>query len=277
MKNTFKYLFLCILLTTLVWSCEKDEHKVFLEGGTSPVLSANKTAIVLTDATKDQDAITFSWTNPNYQFTTGISSQDVTYYLEIDTTGSNFTNPNKLTLSISKDLSTTFNVGTLNASLTNTMGLKTGMSHSLEFRIKSTLINNSAPLYSNVLKLNATPYMPPPKVAPPVEGNLWIVGNATAGGWNNPLASPYDVTQKFVKKSATLYELEADFIGGGGYKLVQKMGVWGTQYHALDGAVVSGGFFEMKDSDPQFPGPETAGKYKVTVDFQIGKYFVVKI
>jgi hypothetical protein len=156
------------------------------------------------------------------------------------------------------------------------MLLKTGMSHNLEFRIKSTLRNNTGVFYSNVLKMTATPYMPPPVVPVPVEGTLWLVGNAAAGGWDNPLKSPYDVTQKFTRVSNTLYELTIDFLGGGGYKLVQKMGVWGSQYHALDGSVVSGGAFEMKDSDPQFPGPETAGTYKVTVDFQLGKYYVVK-
>jgi hypothetical protein len=152
------------------------------------------------------------------------------------------------------------------------------MSHNIEFRIKSTLRNNTGVFLSNVIKMTATPYMPPPVVPVPVEGTLWLVGNAAAGGWDNPLKSPYDVTQKFTvdPKVNTLYTLVVDFLGGGGYKLVQKMGVWGSQYHALDGAVVSGGAFEMKDSDPQFPGPATAGKYKVTVDFQLGKYYVVK-
>lgn len=273
-----KYMFLCLLLTSVVWSCSKDEKKIYLEGGTAPVLNSNKTALVLTDATKEEDCVTFSWTNPNYTFTTGVSSQDVTYYLEVDTTGANFTNPNKLTVSFTGDLNVTFKVGTLNSYLSNTMLLKTGVSHNLEFRIKSVLKNNSGALYSNVLQLTATPFMPPPLVAVPTEGTLWLVGNAAAGGWNNPLASPYDVTQKFTQNPNvyTLYTLTVDMLGGGGYKLVQKMGVWGSQYHALDGSVVSGGTFEMKDSDPQFPGPATAGTYKVTVDFQLGKYYVEK-
>jgi hypothetical protein len=274
MKKKSKYMFLCLLLASLVWSCSKDEKKIYLEGGTAPVLSADKTELVLTDATKNEEAVTFSWTNPNYMFTTGVSSQNVTYYLEVDTTGANFTNPNKLTVSIASDLNLTFTVGTLNGYLSNTMLLKTGISHNLQFRIKSTLQNNTAVFYSNILEMTATPYMPPPLVAPPVEGTLWLVGNAAAGGWNNPLLSPYDETQKFTRVSETLYELTVDFLGGGGYKLVQKMGVWGSQYHALDGSVVSGGSFEMKDSDPQFPGPATAGTYKVTIDFQLGKYYV---
>lgn len=279
MKNKFKYMFLCLLLASVVWSCSKDEKMIYLEGGTAPVLSANKTALVLTDATKTQDAVTFSWTNPNYTFTTGVSSQDVTYYLEIDTTGANFTNPNKLTVSISNDLNFTFTVGRINGYLSNSLLLKTGISHNIEFRIKSTMRNNTAAFYSNVIKMTAIPFMPPPLVAVPTEGTLWLVGDATTGGFTNPLLLPYIETQKFTRDPNiyTLYTLIVDFKGGGGYKLVQKMGVWGSQYHALDGAIVTGGSFEMKDSDPQFPGPVTSGTYKVTVDFQLGKYYVVKL
>jgi len=278
MKNKTKYILMGLLLASVVWSCSKDEKKIYFEGGTASVLSADKTALELTDATKEEDAVTFSWTNPNYTFTTGLSSQDVTYYLEVDTAGANFTNPNKLTVSISNDLNLTFTVGALNSYLSNTLLLKTGMSHNIEFRIKSSLQNNTAVFYSNVLTMTATPFMPPPTVTPPADSTLWLVGNAAAGGWNNPLLSPYDVTQKFTRDPNiyTLYTLTVDFLGGGGYKLVQKMGVWGSQYHALDGSILSGGSFEMKDSDPQFPGPETAGTYKVTVDFQLGKYYVEK-
>lgn len=278
MKNISKYMFLFILLTTLVWSCSKDEKKIYLEGGTAPVLTANKTALTLTDATKTEEAVTFSWTNPNYSFTTGVSSQNVFYVLEIDTTGSNFTNPGKKSVAINSDLTKTFTVAELNAYLSTDMLLKTGISHNIEMRVKSTLINNSAVFYSNVLKMTATPFMPPPKVAVPIEGTLWLVGDATEGGYNNPLASPYIETQKFTQDPNvyTLYTLTVDFKGGGGYKLVQKMGVWGTQYHALVAGVVTGGEFEMKDAEPPLAGPATAGTYKVTIDFQLGKYYVVK-
>lgn len=266
------------MLTMLAWSCSKDEKKIYYEGGTAPVLEATATDLVLTDATKTEEAVTFSWTNPNYMFTTGVSSQNVYYILEIDTVGANFSSPNKQSVAITSNLDQTFTVGEINTILANGLLLKTGMLHNIEVRVKSTLVNNSAALYSNVLQMTAIPFMPPPKVAIPIEGTLWLVGNATAGGWNNPLLSPYDVTQKFTQDPNvnTLYTLTVDFIGGGGYKLVQKMGVWGTQYHALDGGVVSGGDFEMKDSDPQFPGPAEAGTYKVTVDFQLGKYYVEK-
>lgn len=268
-------MFLFFLLTTLVWSCDKDENKIYFEGGTAPVLAANKTVLALSFATAADEAVTFSWTNPNYQFTTGISSQNVSYVLEIDTTGANFTNPNKKALAISQDLSQTISVATFNDYLLNQLVLKPAKPHNLDIRIKSTLINSSVPLYSNVLNFTVTPYAIPPKVKPPTDGTLWIIGSAVAGGWDNPIKAPFDVTQKFTRVSETLYELTVPLIAGGGYKLIQTNGVWGTQYHALDGTVVTGGDFEMKDSDPQFPAPAASGTYKITIDFQRGKYTVV--
>jgi starch-binding outer membrane protein SusE/F len=277
MKSIFKFVFLSLLLTTVVWSCSKDEKKIYYEGGTSPVLTSTKTTLVLTDATKLNDAVTFSWTNPNYRFTTGISSQNVNYILEIDTTGANFTSVNKQSLAISNYLNVTFSVGYFNSVLANQLLIKTGMPHNLDIRIKSTLVNNSVPLYSNVVKLTATPFMPPPKVTPPTAGTLWIVGNAVAGGWDNPPSAANTTLQKFTRVSETLYTITIPMIAGGGYKLIQTLGAWGSQYHAMDGSVVTGGDFELKDSDPQFPAPAASGTYKITIDFQYGKYYVVKV
>jgi hypothetical protein len=276
MKNIIKFVFLFFLLTALVWSCKKDEHKIYFEGGTAPVLSASSTTIPLSYANAANNAVTFSWTNPEYKFTTGISSQNVSYVLEIDTTGANFTNPNKKELAISQDLSQTITVANFNDYLLNQLVLTPGKTHNLDIRIKSTLTNSSVPEYSNALQYTVTPYAIPPKVVPPASGNLWIVGSAVASGWSNPLPAPYDVTQKFTRVSETLYTIIVPLIGGAnGYKLLQINGDWNTQYHAIDGTVVSGGDFELKNSDPQFPSPAASGTYKITIDFQRGKYTVV--
>lgn len=275
MKNISKFAFLFLLFTAIVWSCKKDENKNYFEGGTAPVLTANTTAIPMAFADAAKDAVTFSWVNPDYMFTTGVSSQNVSYVLQIDTTGANFTNPNKKELAISQDLGITLTEATLNDYLLNQLVLKPGKAHNLDVRIKSTLTNNSVPLYSNVLTFTVTPYAIPPKVVPPASGELWIVGSAVASGWTNPLPAPYDKTQKFTKVSETLYEITVPLIGGAnGYKLIQINGDWEQQYHALDGTVVSGGDFEKKNSDPQFPSPAASGTYKISVDFQRGKYTV---
>lgn len=277
MKSIMKLLLGLFFTAAFFTSCKKDEHKNYFLGGTAPLLSADKTVISLSFGTSTEEAVKLSWTNPNYQFTTGVSSQSVSYLVEIDTTGSNFTSPKKQSVAISKQLSVIFTVAQLNDYLLNQLVLTPGSSHSIEMRVKASLANSSVPLYSNVLQFTVTPYAIPPKVAPPTNGTLWLTGDATTSGYSNPLPPPYDANQKFTMVSATLYELTVTMKGGGAYKLIQEQGVWGTQYHMIAGGTWDAGDFEKKDSDPGFPGPPAAGNYKITVDFQRGKYNVVKL
>lgn len=285
MKKAIK-LFLAVTFSAgLLVSCKKDENKVYYEGGTPPLLTASSTTpMVLKRDDKDKFAITFSWTNPNYHFNTGVSSQSVTYILQVDTTGANFGSSKLQEQSISSDLSITMTVRDVNLFLTK-MELAAGMNHNMEFRIKSTLGNGSVPLYSNVLKIVINNYLdfavePPGTLANNYnDGSLWIVGDAVASGWNNPLPAPYDVTQRFSRVTPTdvlHYTANITFNATGGYKLIQTQGVWSTQYHALDGTAKLSGKFEKKDSDPQFPSPG-AGLYKVEINFQTGEYKLTKL
>lgn len=256
-------------------ACKKDEYKDYFEGGTPPALKATTTgSATLVQVNASQPFLNLTWTNPNYRFTTGISSQDVNYVLQIDTVGANFTSPSKQEVAIAKELGTSFTVKDFNTILTK-MNLMENMPHKLEMRVKSTLVNGTVPLLSNVVSLTVTPYLDV-AVPLPTNGNLWIVGDATKNGWDNPLKVPYDVTQKFTKVSNTLYELVVDLPGGGNYKILQDNGNWATQYHMLTGGSWEAGEFEKKDSDPGFPGPPSAGTYKITVNFKTGKYSVVK-
>src|SRR5207247_2227485 len=142
----------------------------------------------------------------NYAFTTGISSQDVSYLIEIDTAGADFTNPKRQSIAISKDLSYSITEGQFNDYLLNQLQLDSTLSHDLEIRVKSTLGSGAVPLFSNVISVSAKPYSIPPKVEPPTNGTLWMTGDAAPSGWANPLPSPYDNDQKFAMVSPTLYE-----------------------------------------------------------------------
>lgn len=278
MKSIKKILVPVFTLLIVFMSCKKDEHKNYFEGGTPPALTATRAnTIPLSFSAKDDEVIKLTWTNPDYKFTTGVSSQDVNYLIEIDTTGANFTNPNRQSIAVSQEFEKTFTDGQINDYLLNQLVLVPGVSHNIEIRVTSTLGNNSVPLYSNVLKYQVVPYTIPPKVEPPTNGTLWITGDAAPSGWANPLGVPHDVKQSFIKISNTLYELTLNMPGGGAYKLIQEQGVWGTQYHMLLGGTWEGGDFEKKDADPGFPGPPSAGTYKITVDFQRGKFKVVKL
>src|SRR5438270_6645784 len=153
MKNKLIICLLSSFFIVIGWSCSKKENKVYFEGGKPPVLTASlNDSIPLDFTTKDQEALKLYWTNPDYMFTTGISSQDVTYQVEIDTAGSNFTNPSKKVISISNDLNLILTQGQLNDYLLNQLQLNTTMVHNLEMRVTASLAGSTVPIYSNVLK-----------------------------------------------------------------------------------------------------------------------------
>jgi hypothetical protein len=279
MKRTFHlFLSLSALLFLAVAGCNKEIAQIYLQGGNAPALEATVTGTIpLSFVNQDKDALSVKWTNPEYKLTTGVSSLDVNYILEIDTTGANFTNPNKQTLTISKELSRTFKQSELNDYLLNQLLLKPAMPHAIEIRVKSGIgANNAAPLVSNVLKFTVTPYAIPPKVAPPASGKLYITGSATPGNWmsDNP-PSPVIPAQTFTKVSETQYELTLPLIGGGSYVFVPVFGNWSSKYAIgtkNDPTLVNGGDFNSGGED--ILAPAASGNYKIVVDFQRGKFTV---
>jgi len=283
MKNIFKFLFIASLFAFVAMSCKKQEAIDYYLGGTAPVAKSDLTGTLpLSYANAANAAVTLSWTNPNYQFTTGISSQNVNYVIEIDTTGSNFTNPNLKSIGVTSDLSYTITQSQLNDIMLNQLVLAVGVPHHLEMRVKSTLINGSALLISNVLKFTATPYAIPPKVTPPgtaalgySDGVLFLVGSATAGGWNNPVPVP---AQQFTQVTPTLYTITVPLIGGQEYLFLPKNGDWSHKYACKDKTLAglsAGGDFGADLSD-NFPGPAASGNFKIDVDFQRGKFIVTQ-
>lgn len=280
MKKISKLMLLASLLLTGLWSCEKEENKVYFQGGTAPVLTASRsTTIPLTFATQGQEALTLRWTNPTYMFNTGISSQDVSYLIEIDTVGANFTNPQRQTVSVSKDLSRTFTQTELNDYLLNQLLLVPGMSHNIEMRVRASLANNAVPMYSNVVSFTTTPYAIPPKVEPPSTGKLFITGSATPAGWQCGCGEAELTSQMFTQMSPTMYVLPRIRLNGGGsYLLLPKYGDWGAKY----GFVGSNNANNPEGDDFKFNGgdliaPAATGDYRIEVDFQRGKFTVTKL
>jgi starch-binding outer membrane protein SusE/F len=279
MKHITKIILLAVSVFAL-WSCEKDEHQVFFEGGTAPMLTSSVSGnIPLSFANAGNQALKLSWTNPDFEFTTGGSSQNVSYLLEIDTTGANFTNPNRQTIAISGNLSKTFTNSELNDYLLNQLLLVPEMSHNIEMRVKATIAGApQTQTISNVLKYTVTPYKIPPKVEPPASGELYIVGNATPGGdatgWNNPVPA----SQKFTKISPTLFELTIPLIADKNYLFLPVNGSWDAKYGAMGGNNSNnpdGDDFKAGGGD--LKAPAASGTYKIQVDFQRGKFTLTKI
>lgn len=270
----YKLLLFVSFLAVVLFSCEKEENRVYFEGGEAPVLTASSTDdMVLTDANKDQQAVSFSWTNPDYRFNTGVSSQDVTYTLEVDTLGANFTNPLKQEVVIPKALGVTYTVKELNTILTK-LNLADNVPHDVQFRIKATLGTSAVPQYSNILDINITPYLDVAVPLPP-SGELYMTGDGMPSGWTN---SPPD-DQKMTQLSPTEWEYVADFEPGFYYKFLSDRGAWQPQYGGSNPAGGELGFNMglPGQSDPDaIPTPSEAGTYRVYLNFKTGRYTVEK-
>lgn len=205
--------------------------------------------------------ISFKWNASPY------GNSTINYALQLDTVGGNFANPQ------------VFNYGTsLNAALIendlNTAAINAGViggaTKNVEFRVISYVGNSSAsPLvFSNVDTINLTTYVPVP-------ANLYIVGDATPGGWANPVPVP---SQQFTKIDAVSFGIVINLTAGKSYLFLPLNGDWGHKYGgATDGTATGGGTLLADGAVPgsNTAAPATSGLYEIIVNFQTNKYSVV--
>jgi hypothetical protein len=105
--------------------------------------------------------------------------------------------------------------------------------------------------------------------------NLYIVGDATQGGWNNPVPVP---SQQFARLNSSQFEITLPLTGGKQYLLLPQNGDWSHKYAVQDNSVTGlaqGGEFGY-DFPSNFPGPATDGTYKIEVNFVTNTFRVTK-
>lgn len=275
MKYTITKLLFLLMGVAIFSSCKKAENKIVLEGGTASSLSASlptNSLIPMSMAAKEKTAIDFYWTNPNYKFNTGISSQDVNYTLQIDKVGANFSSADRQEISVAKDLDYALTVGKLNEIFAK-LGFTEDIETSFEVRLKSYLGDGSAPLYSNVLTFRAVPYL---DVAVKMPEKLFIIGSATPGSWDQPVPEP---SQEFTKTGPTTFEITLALKGGQEFLALPVNGSWDHKYAVKnpdhDPNLWKGGVFGYDYGD-NFPGPPSDGVYKIVFEFKTGKFTVTK-
>jgi hypothetical protein len=272
MKRYFNSILTVLLLVSAITGCKKDEKQVVFEGGTAPVLTgAYRGPVVLTIPDRAKTAFTLSWTNPNYMFNTGLSSQNVNYTMQFDTVGANFTNPAKQEVSVSNELTATFSVDDLNKIMTR-MSLVADIPHNLEVRVISN-INGAVPLTSNAIRFTGIVPFEDFAIPPPSTNELYITGSAVPSSWTN---TP-PMSQKLTRVSRGEYFIIMSFTPGGQYKFLSNQGQWQPQYGGSSATGGPIGFNLGSGSDPDaIPTPSEAGTYKVTLNFTTGRYTVVK-
>ena len=277
MRLSFTSSFITAAFLLTLGSCKRELTEVSYNGGTAPVLTASATdTISLVPADSSNTAVTFNWTNPNYKFSNGINTFNVSYNLEFDTLGANFGSPNKQTVSIVSDLSTSFTVTSFNALVANGLLLSYGSPHQIQARVKSFIGNGDTgaiALYSNAMSFTVTPYAPPPKITPPPTGALFITGAATPQGW---LPNPGTTTQQFTLvpgTNGTQFTITIPLTGGNEYKFIGNNSNYNLQYSVstID-TEPDGGPFVANGAN--CIAPSKSGTYVILVNFQSGTFSV---
>lgn len=174
MKKLFSYIFFC-LLSVGFFSCENDETKVVMSSQRqAPALTTSNSAYLLNASTASDSTVTFSWSKANYGFQAAVR-----YTLQIAKTGTNFANPKEVT--VGSALQMKYTTADFNQ-MVIILGLKPNASGQLDLRVKATVADAVAPLYSNVSTISVTPYLVVINYP-----SLWVAGDFQ--GWN-PATAP---------------------------------------------------------------------------------------
>lgn len=252
----------------LFTSCSKVEDLPVYSTGGDVTLTANKTAVTTAPADSNNVAITFSWTDP--KFSTASSNQK--FVAQIDSAGRNFSKASSRTVNAA--LTTSFTGKEFNQILLG-FGFAFNVSYPVEIRVIASFGNNNDQKTSNVVRINATPYKVPPKIALPTSNRLFIVGGGTTFGWTN---SPTIVAaEEFNRASETMWQGVFNLTGGGEYLILPVKGDWSNKYSIANkflAGVSAGGDFGFNLSD-NFIIPATSGMYLITLEFQTGKFTCV--
>lgn len=271
MKRYFKSLMILAATAVFLSSCDKVGDLPYYESGSKPVLSASSTTLFAQASDSSNDLVTFSWTFPDY----ATDSSSHKYILQIDSAGKGFSNARSR--EIMADLSTTFTAREMNDLLLS-LGFQFEVTYGIEARVISSYGNNNDRLVSDAISLTARPYKIPPKVELPYTQKLYIVGGATEFGWTN--SAPFPAVRELTRLDETTWAGIYYLNGSSGYLLLPEAGSWNNKYSVQDnsipGAANAGSFGYNLPQD--FPGSVAQGPnwYKMTFDFQLGRYTVVK-
>ena len=175
MKSIIKSLIVTVMLGNLLNSCVKDEMLATLDPATAPILNTTIQApIVLLQANQNNNAGTFTWTAAGFGYKAAVN-----YTLQF-AKGSNWAITGNIDMG--KSLTKTVTVKELNDKMQEIM--PDGIATEVQARIKASVGNTAAPVYSNILKMTITSYLDIVTYAYPDALN--IAGNGQTPQWDPP-------------------------------------------------------------------------------------------
>jgi starch-binding outer membrane protein SusE/F len=125
-------------------------------------------------------------------------------------------------------------------------------------------------LYEIIVDFVKGTYTITPATAGMIPVNLYIVGDATAGAWNNPVPVP---SQQFTQLSNGEFSISIPLLNSGSYLFLPLNGDWTNKY---GGASATGGplLFDSAVPSTNTPCPAAAGTYTIDVNFFSNQYTV---
>jgi len=123
-------------------------------------------------------------------------------------------------------------------------------------------------LYKILVNFQTGKFTVSPYTGAEIPNDLFIVGSATPGGWNNPVPTP---SQQLTRLNSVQFEVTLALNAASEYLLLPVNGDWGNKYAVPSNGLAglsAGGYFGYNLND-NFPGPATAGNYKISVNFGI--------
>lgn len=271
MKYFLKLFVAITCFATIFTACDKVDDLPVYSNGTETVLTGSKATVAPTATDSLTQVVSFSWTNPDYS----ADSATFKYTLQIDTSSA-FTHPvNRI---VSGALSTSLTGKELNNILLG-YNFAFNVPRDVFVRLISSYANNNEQRFSNTLKINATAYKVPPKIALPATLRLFITGGGTEFGWSNP--NPMPAVRELTRIDETTWGGIFN-MNGGEYLLLQSAGNWDDKFSVSNASVpaptAETGTFGFKLPD-NFHGNFVAGSgwYKMIYDFQAGKYTASKV
>ncbi len=261
MKNINQIFSLVLLLAA--FSCTQEEFDPVIKYGDGPVLSStpNGGSYLLTEEEAGNTLFTYNWTVADYGFPAAI-----TYTLQLDKTGNNFSKPTEIVTT--SDLTYNLTVGKLNSILTM-LQYPSGVKVSLEVRVKSSVSANADTLLSGVSTFEVIPYST--KLPP-----IYLLGDATDPGWDNAnaLPAPY--------MSPGLYGITAHLKASKYIKFIQTLKQWAPQWGTNSSGTSSGGTLVYRPNEnvtdpPAIPSPSVEGDYRVEADITNLTYVIYPV
>jgi hypothetical protein len=261
-KNIFLGLILFVTAGLFV-ACSKDDTTPVLTNITVSTLDALPvTDFILTKPAggENPSVVTITWTETVFKTSENLPVGPVSYTLEADKSGNNFSNP--VALAASRDLYANLMAKDVNKILIDNFAAVPEQAISIELRVKTTfgeatlgtVIAANTAYSSNTLTLTLTPFEPAADIVP-----VYFIGNMQ--GWDNG-GTQFPMYRDDNDPSNGVFTYTGLFAANTYFKMCsqENLGGWDKMYYkGEDGKLLIG------NSDPAF-FIENEGYYTVTID-----------